>query len=268
LNNFKFVEDGGSQVSLFNLFIDVVSMAIFTFEVILDQLKSDIQAIADAAVSGNNKWVQNQMFLFQYGDVVQLINFVPTYSPVDPTHRLITQCAVKDRGNGIIDVKVAKGSTPPFSPLAAPELAALKDYYFGTATTEGVGFAGVNTNFITLDPDRLWVNGDIYFLGQYVEATVKTEVITAINNFLSSFSGEAFNGRVFMIKLIDAIQQVPGVSRVYLNGIKARAAAIPYSSATSIDIQGFYDTVAGHIISEDESGQTLNDTLTMIQEIS
>ena len=92
LDNFKFVEDGGSQVSLFNLFIDVVSMSIFTFEVIMDQLKSDIQDIADSAVSGNNKWVQNQMFLFQYGDVITITDFIPSYPVVDESGRLQGYC--------------------------------------------------------------------------------------------------------------------------------------------------------------------------------
>lgn len=266
LNNFKFPEEGGSQVGVFNLIIDVVSIAIYTFEVILDSLKADIEEIADSAAAGNNKWLQNRMFEFQYGDVVTLTDGVPSYTTVDESKRIITQCAVKDIGNGIVAIKVAKGEAAPFVPLEAAELTALQNYYYGTATTEGIGFSGVKAQFITLNPDRLCVSADIYFYGQYVEATVKAAVIAAINTFLSSFADEAFGGRVYLIRLVDAIQAVEGVSRVYLHSVKGRPASTAFSGATELDVQGFYDTLAGHVISEDEPGNTLDDLITMIEE--
>lgn len=263
LNNFKFPEDGGSKVSVFNVIIFIVAASIYTFEVILDSLKADIQAIADSAPSGNASWLRNQILKFQYGDTVTLVNFVPTYSTVNTANKIITQCSVKDNGSGIVAIKVAKGSSPPFSPLSASEIIALKDYYYGTSETQGIGFAGVRATFITLDPDRLYVNANIYYLGQYVASTVKTNVIAAINSFLSSFQNENFDGRILMIKLVDAIQQVPGVTRVVINSVQARTAAQAFGSGVTVDIQGVYDTVAGHIISEDTSGQTLNDSITM-----
>lgn len=266
LDNFKFPEDtpAGSAVSVFNLMIYIVAAAMFTFETLIDILQEDIQAIADAAPSGNAKWIQAQMFKFQYGDVVQLIDFVPTYDPIVEANRIITQCSVKDLGSSVI-VKVTKGTTAPFSPLSAPELAALNDYYYGTSTTEGIGFAGVDTVFVSLDPDRLFVAMDLYFLGQYIEADVKAAVIVAIEEFLAGFANEAFDGTIYMIRLVDAIQAVPGVDRVEITDVKARDAATAFGAATTIDVQGIYSTVAGHIIAEDTSGQTLDDQITMIQ---
>lgn len=267
LDSYLFPEDGGSKVGVFNVIIYVVSAAIFTFESMIDVLQARIQGIADSAPSGNSKWVQRQILNFQYGDVIQLVNFVPTYVPVDETHRIITRCSVKQLASGFLAIKVAKGTVPSLGPLSSPELAALKDYYYGTATTEGVGFAGVRTTFINLDPDRMRVQATVYFLGQYVQATVKTNVITAIDNFFATFSDTAFDGSVLMIKLVDAIQAVPGVSRVVLEDIKARQATVALGSATDIDIQGVYTTVAGYLISEDTSGNTLNDTITMAEEV-
>lgn len=266
LDDFKFPEDtpAGSATSVFNLMIYIVAVSIFTFETIVDNLKEDIQAIADAAPSGNAKWIQAQMFKFQYGDVVQLIDFVPTYNPVVEANRIITQCSVKDLSTSVL-IKVAKGTTAPFSPLSAPELAALNDYYYGTSTTEGIGFAGVDASFVSLDPDRLFVSMDLYFKGQYVEATVKAAVIAAVDAFLASFANEAFDGTVYMIRLVDAIQAVAGVDRVEITAVKARDAATAFGSAITVDVQGIYNTVAGHIISEDTAGQTLADQITMIQ---
>lgn len=268
LDVFKFPEDtpAGSKVGVFNLFIDITALCIFTFEVILDQLKTEIRAIADGTAAGNNKWLQNQMFKFQYGDTIALTDFVPAYPVIDESKQIITQCAVRDIGNGIVSIRIAKGTAAPYTPLSGSELTALQNYYYGTSTTEGIGFAGVKAQFVSLDPDRMYVSANIYFLGQYVEADVKADVIDAIDAFLQGFANESFGGRVYMIKLVDAIQQVEGVSRVELLAVKARAEATAFSSASVVPIQGIYDTVAGHIISEDDSGNTLDDTLIMIEE--
>jgi hypothetical protein len=268
LDTFLFPEDGGSAVSPFNVMIYALAAAIFTFETMLDITTANIQAIADSVPAGNSKWVQRQILNFQFGDVVQLINFVPTYSPVDVTHRIVTRASVKQLNSGVLSIKVAKGVVPSLGPLSGPELLALKDYYFGTATTEGVGFAGVKTVFVNLQPDRMRVQATVYFLGQYVESTVKAAVIAAIDNFFATFQDVAFDGTVYMIKLVDAIQAVPGVSRVTLTDIKARPQATALGSATTIDVQGFYTTVAGYLISEDTAANTLTDTITMTPELT
>jgi hypothetical protein len=267
LDTFLFPEDGGSAVSVFNVMIYALAAAIFTFETMLDITTANIQAIADSVPAGNSKWVQRQILNFQFGDVVQLVNFVPTYSPVDVTHRIVTRASVKQLTSGVLSIKVAKGVVPSLGPLSGPELLALKDYYFGTATTEGVGFAGVKTVFVNLQPDRMRVQATVYFLGQYVESTVKAAVIAAIDNFFATFQDVAFDGTVYMIKLVDAIQAVPGVSRVTLTDIKARAQATALASATDIDVQGFYSTVSGYLISEDTASNTLTDTITMVPEL-
>lgn len=266
LDAYLFPEDGGSNVGLFNIIIAVVSIAMYTLEVMIDILKSDIQAIADAAPSGNAKWVQAQILKFQYGDVVTLTNFVPGYAVLDLTKRIVTRCSVKQLSSGILAIKVAKGTSPSLSPLSGGELTALEDYYFGTSTTQGVGFAGVRTSFINLSADRMRIEANVYYLGQYVQATVKANVITAIDNFLATFADEAFDGTVFMIKLVDVIQAVAGVSRVELISVKGRPNTVALGSATVVDIQGYYTTIAGYIISEDTAANTLDDTITMVEE--
>lgn len=268
LDDFLFPEDGGSQVSVFNLIIFTVAASMFTMETMIDILQAAIQSIADAAPSGNAKWVQRQILNFQYGDVIQLVDFVPTYTPVDESARIVTRCSVKQLSSGFIQIKVAKGTPPSLGPLSGPELSALKNYYFGTSTQEGVGFAGVRAVFINLQPDRMRVQATVYYLGQYVEADVKAAVIAAIDNFFATFQAIAFDGTVFMIKLVDAIQAVPGVSRVTLTDVKARQETVPLGSATTIDVQGVYPTVAGYLISEDTAANTLADTITMTEELS
>lgn len=266
MNNFLFPEEGGSAVAVHNLIIASVAQCILTFEVLIDVAKTALQSIANTAQAGNAKWLQKQILAFQYGDIITFVNNVPAYNPIDPTHLLVTQCSVKDLGNGSVAVKVAKGISPSLIPLSAPELAALKDYYFGTSTAQGIGFAGVKISFVNADADRIRIQAVIYFLGQYTQATVSAAVIVAINNFLSTFSTVAFDGTIFMIKMVDAIQAVPGVSRVSLTDIKARPSTVPLGSASPVDIQGYYLTYAGYVITEDTAANTLTDTLTFTQE--
>lgn len=274
LDNFLFPEDGGSKVSVFNVIIFVVSAAMYVFEVLVDNLKSEIQTIADSAPSGNASWLRRQILNFQYGDAITINTtdstkddyFVPKYAVEDDSKKIITRCAVTDGVSGSVNIKVAKGTAPSLTALTSAELTALQDYYFGTGSTQGIGFAGVNAVFTSLASDRMRIEANIYYFGQFVAATVKTDVITAIDDFLNSFADTNFGGNVFIIKLVDAIQAVEGVSRVELVDIKARPNATALGSATTVDIQGVYTTEAGYIISEDTAGNTLTDTLTMIEE--
>jgi hypothetical protein len=273
LDNFLFPEDGGSQASVFNIIIFVVSAAMFTFEVLVGNLKNNIQTIADSAPSGNESWLRRKMLDFQFGDTITINTtdstlanyFVPEYAVLDISKRVVTQCAVSDSATGV-SIKLAKGTVGALTPLSGAEITAITNYYYGTSSTEGIGFAGVTATFITLLPDRLRVEADIHYLGQYVSATVKAAVIVAIDNFLNTFTDENFGGTVFMIKLVDAIQLVEGVSRVKITDIKARPETTPLGSAITVDVQGVYSTFAGHIISEDTASNTLDDTLTMIEE--
>ena len=259
LDAFKFPEEGGSQVSVFNLMITVVATSILVFEKIHDIFKEDITALAQSAVSGNAKWLQSQMLLFQYGDTVQLdSNFSPFYTLVDTSKQIVTRCAIIDASP--VGVKVAKGIVPNLAPLTTLELDAVKDYYYGTQFEEGIGFAGIPAVFTSVEPDRMKVVANVFYSSQLVTSVVKAATITAIDTFFATFQEVNFNGTVFIIKLTDAIQAVTGVTRVIYTDIQAREDG---GINAPVDFQGSYATVAGYLISDDAIGETLDDTLTM-----
>lgn len=274
LDAFTFPEDGGSSVSFFNIMIFVVSAAMFTFEVIVDNLKSDIQTISNGAISGSHIWLRQQILNFQLGDTITINStdptasnyFVPYYAVIDTTKQIITQCVVSDAGDGSVDIKVAQGAPGALTPLSSADLLAVQNYYSGSTYSEGIGFAGVDGNFTSLASDLLYIDADVYFLGQYVESTVKGNLITAIETFLNTFANENFGGNVYMSRLVEAMQAVEGVSRVELSQIKARAAAVAFASASIVNIQGIYTPVSGHIVPETTGGETLTDKLNMISE--
>ena len=265
LSSFKLVEDGGSKFSAFNTFITIMAGAIKTFEEIHDAFKADIQDLANAAIAGNTQWLQAKILEFQNGDAVTIdANYVPGYATIDLTKQIITRCAVVD-GNPI-EIKVAKGDVGSLAPLSAGELTALQDYYYGTSTSEGIGFAGIYAQFTSLLPDRMYIEADVYYQGQYGSATTKAAVIAAIDNYFETFQASNFNGVVRMEEVRDAIQSVPGVTRIDIQDVRVRDQATPFAAGRVLDVQGIYNTIAGYLISEDDPGNTLNDTITMNEE--
>jgi hypothetical protein len=263
LDSYKFPSEGGSKTGVINIIVFVVASAIYTFELLLNIFKADIQAVADSAISGNSVWLQAQLYKFQYGDQIEIVDFVPQYPIVNESKRIITRCSIADTDP--IEIKLAKGTPPSLEALTTEELDAVKDYYFGTSQAEGIGFAGVNASITSAPPDRLKVEADIYYQGQFAASVVKENVIAAIDNYLAIFQNTNFNGTIFMIELTDAIQEVEGVTRVEYTLVQLRDHddSIP---GTDVDFQGIAVTAAGYVISEDTASHTLEDTITMIAE--
>lgn len=253
-----------SMVSLFNLFTFVVASCINLFEQVLDIFKTEIEDIAAKAVPGTNQWIQNEIFKFQYDattpQIIELVDLEPAYPVIDTTKQIITRCTAKTLPNRIVSIKVAKSSPP--AKLLTAELNALKSYL------DIVGFAGVQPNVISIDPDRLYLKADIYFTGSYA-AIIQASVIAAINTFLANLS---FDGIVRVSALEKYIlTNVPGVTDVVIEDLAMRANSVLFANTIYV-VQGYdtqfnkYPTIAGYIIAEDTAGQTLADKLNFIVE--
>ena len=257
-------DPGGSNVTAFNAIIYGVSVAINVFEQLLDVFRIEATELIQSTPVHNTGNTRQKILDFQFGDVIELnSNFVPSYPVIDASKKIVTQCAVVNSDTDVLTIKVAKGIAPSLQPLASNELTALQDYFLGTAVSEGVGVAGVSVIWVNQNSDKLFIEADIFYLGQFDEATVKTNVIAAINNYLDGFQSEAFNGELFMNRLVDQIQAVDGVSRVNLENVRGRADAIAYPGGTVVDTQGTYLSTSGYIVEETAGGGTFNDTITM-----
>lgn len=257
-----------SKRSFWGAVIYIFATATFILEGLMDVFKDENEAIAASAAPASAGWLQAQVLKFQYDPVipqiVQLINFAPAYPTVDPTKQIISRCAVVTTVSGQTLIKVATGEPP--EALSSGELSALQDY---------VDDIGATINYIcnSAAADELYIAADIYYAGQY-SAIIGQAVIDAINNFLSTFSLTDFNGSgitgAFKVSDIEAtIRAVPGVNDCVLKNIIARADGTPFIDGTYLvqdgqQIARTWSTVAGYIISETTSGQTLADSLTFI----
>ena len=188
-------------------------------EQLMDILKASIETTASQSAAASSLWVQAKMFLFQYSatnpQILQLINIVPQYPVIDPTLRIITACSVTSTNPNDVTIKVAKGN--PFVALdPSTELAAAQGYI------NQLGTAGINYNVVSLNSDKLYVNADIWYQGQY-STVISANVIAALDNFLQNLSQTNFDGSLKMTDLENVIRTVPGVNDVVLKNVRGRA---------------------------------------------
>jgi hypothetical protein len=239
--------DSPSQTAIWNLWIYIQALCYFAFENLLDLFKKEVEEIILNQPVGTAKWVKQKVTEFQFDStnpqIVQLVNFVPGYDPVDVTKRIITRASVKTLPNKTVSVKVAK-SEPP-TPLTTPELNSLQGYL------NDISFAGVQYLTTSTAADYLYLKAEVFYNGQYA-SVISGTTITAVNNYLSNIP---FDGFVRLTSLVDAIQNVPGVISVTLNDVALRANSIPFASKTNMvlnntEIFNKYGLFSGYVVQE------------------
>jgi hypothetical protein len=250
-----------SQSALWRLLFWVQAQSINLFEQLMDALQVEIQTIADNSIAGSAAWLQAQVLLFQYdaGDpqVLQIINGLPAYAVVNPVLRIVKNASVKEGVNRIVFVKAAKDDGGGLEALDVNELAALESY------VNNIGFAGIPYVTQSTAPDECQFTATVYYTGQYVAATVKANVITSINTYLSNLP---FDGVIEFNKVIDAVQEVEGVNDVDTKNavLKIRGFSVAADDPRVITVNRVQETAAGYIIEETTPTFTFDDTITMV----
>ena len=250
-----------SKRAIYVLYTFIVASGIALMEQLQDIFISQNEAIAAASSPGSQAWLQNKVLQFQYStittQVIQLVNFVPTYPIINTNYQIISRCSVtSDIANRVL-IKVATGTTP--AALSAPQLSALQSY------VAQCGVAGVNYVVSSGNPDQLYVQCYVYYLGQYA-SVIQATVVTAMNNFLAALP---FNGQLKVNDLEAAIRAVQGVTDCVLVNVSVRPDGTAFGSGTALVISQqlvgrLWNTVAGYVVGETTTGDTFNDTITYI----
>lgn len=252
-----------SQAAIYNLWKYITAVAMWIHETLWDKFKVELEEVADSAQIGTEGWVQQKAFDFQYSttnpQIVQLVDFVPSYLVEDDSLKIITRCSVKTLPSKIVSIKVAKQDPPV--PLDSTELSSFTGYL------DEISFAGVQYSPVSLTSDKIMVNASVYYNGQY-STTISANTITAINTYLSAIP---FDGILRISALEDAIQNVAGVSDIVLNNVALRADSTALSASTYLvqsntTIFNKYGLTSGYVVPETTLGSTLDATLTFITE--
>lgn len=253
-----------SKFNLLRQMVYTVAIAQALMEQLQDTFLAEIEAVNAVSAAASALWIQNQMFLFQYSttnpQVLSLIDIVPQYAVVDSTLRIITACSVKSNVSNQVKIKIATGN--PLTALDSFQLAAAQGYI------NQKGTAGITYTCVSLSPDRLFVQGTVFYQGQY-SAVIQANVIAALNAFLQNASVTNFDGSIKITDIIDTIRNVPGVNDFLPLNISARQNTDVFANATALVlnqdiISRLWNTVAGYIIQEDTPGETFADSLNFI----
>lgn len=255
-----------SKRSLLRAFIFTVAIGQALVEQLQDAFMEDIEAIVAVSAAASYGWIQAKMFLFQYSatnpQFVTLINTIPVYPIVDSSLTIINACSVTSDLSNTVSVKCAKGS--PLQALDALEIASAQGYI------NTIGTAGIEYKIISLNADRLYIEGDLYYQGQYA-SVIQANTIAAIELWLESLSVINFNGKIKMSDLEKEIRNIPGMNDVVLRNVRARPEAVAFASGIDLIsdtkiIERQYSTAAGYVIPEDTVTKTLIDSLNFIVE--
>ena len=246
-----------SNVSIWRLWTYIVASAIYTHEILWDLYKKELQTISRRATVGTEQWFVGKALEFQYDSGTPQVlsvddDYVISYETEDESLRIITQAAVSTLSDNTIKIKLAKGDVSSLVPLDSNELSAAHSYF------SKLRLAGQKIDVISVLPDKLLVDVDIYYDGQYVESLVQEDIIEAIETHLVNLE---FDGTVLTQKVIDVIQDVDGVVDVVLNQISGRANSDSFSERTIFIKEYLPD--AGYMILEDETGFLPEDTIKM-----
>jgi hypothetical protein len=250
-----------SRRALWRLFTFVQASAILLLEQIIDVFTAENDLKISKAIPATASWLNAKVLEFQYSatnpQVVQLVNFAPAYPVTDTSLRLITRCSVVTTLSNQVIVKVAKNEPP--TALNSAELSSLQSYI------NNIGIVGVNYNCQSLASDKLMIDAEIYYDGQY-STVISATVIEAINSFLARLS---FNGVLKVSDIELAIRNVIGVNDVLLKNVKMRSDATPFANGTFLIqnntvISRLSPTVSGYVVGETTTGNTFTDKLTFI----
>ena len=147
-----------SQVAIWRLWTFIVAASIHYHETLWDLFKVDLEAIAASARVGSSAWLHDQVLRFQYDatepQIVQVVDFVATYNPIDESKRIVSRSAVKQQTNRRVVVKAAKDDgSGGLEALSTDELSALRSYI------KEIQFAGTSVGVTSLEADRSLTRG-------------------------------------------------------------------------------------------------------------
>ena len=247
--------DSTSNTSIWQLWTYITATVIMYFEQLMDLFKTDIQNIIDTNQYGSAAWWYNQILAFQYGDLLVFINNIFQYPPLPQSpsqadldnlaaKQIIKFCSVStSEDDGVIQIKVAKadGNGQP-AQLSEDEKNGVYSY------CKAIRPAGIRFTVISKPADVLQLGATIYYDSAGDLSVIQPAVEQAIATFLATNNASNVDGTLYVNKLIDAIQAVPGLvgnqvdikTLIAVSGSGANIVTTPVTSS--------YQPVSGYIM--------------------
>jgi hypothetical protein len=227
-----------SNTSIWRLWMFITATIIYYFETIMDLFKVDVQNLLNNNIYGTNAWWLTQLYNFQYGDTLAFINNVFQYAVVNTANQVVEFASITSV-NGVIQIKVAGLTGGQPSALTQAQLNGVISY------CNQIQPAGIRFAVQSLAPDNLKLTANIHYDPLADITVVQPAVEAAINNFLVAKNTTNFDGSLYINKLIDAIQAVPGLIG---NKVDIVYIAAKNGSGTYLQFTSSYPPQSGYFI--------------------
>ena len=196
--------NSNSQVAIYKLWAYIVSVAIFTHELLWDLFRDEIDETLTSRINGTTYWYAQKALDYQDGDELKVLGdgTYLGYDPIIEESKIVTRCAFDD-SDGTLDLKVAKGDVGSLSKLTDGERDGVESYF------ERIKFAGTDINIISVKGDEIRIDGvTVYHDGVRSDADIASDVEVAMDDFLVNLD---FNGIFYIEYFRDAVQEVENV---------------------------------------------------------
>ena len=229
-----------SATAVWRLWTYVISMAIWTFEKILDIFKEDIEEIILNNRVGTAMWYSRLSKDFQYGYDLESNEYGQYYYNVkDDDSKIIKACSVVRNDDGGIDIKVAKeNSKGEFTELLEDEREKF-EYYINR-----VSIIGTKTNVVSFDSDKLYLDIEIYTSPLLDKSKVEAKVKEKIKEFLKVLT---FDGELLVNSLRENIRELKEVEDIDIKKTSV------YEGDEEKEFKRVYNSKAGYISLKDNS---------------
>lgn len=228
-----------SKVAVWRLWAYIIATVTYTHEVLWDIFKKDVEEIVRSAPAGTPDWLKKKVQEYQHGDSLDYIDQTYKYAEIDRDKQIVKSCAINERTNGTVFIKVAKDDgSGGLTALSASEKNGVESY------VNKIKFAGMKTAVFTATADQLTIVYDLYYDPIVPLETLIETLEIAIKDHLSNLK---FDGALNVNKFTDALQAVEGVvDPVFVSG---------QSEVASGDITEFtieHEPGAGYFVLADE----------------
>lgn len=246
-----------SVVADWRLIFWVIATCASALDTLFELAKITMAALAAKSRYGTLAWWVSVAKEFQYGDSLVQVNLEWVYSPVVEANRVVTFAAAKEN-DGKVNIKVARVVTTDPEPLSSAQLSAFTTYVNQKKP------AGITVQVINEVADDLklylTVNFDPLLLsptGELLSSPGTRPVDDAVKLYIKSLP---FDGKIELMKLIDAVQALPCVKSAYVTNAEAR-----YGANAFVAFDESYYPRAGYMVIH--SGTPLTGSITYTADV-
>lgn len=214
LDQNKTFEEQFSKVSFESVFFDIVAIALFVFENILDKHYSDVTQKLTEEKAHTARWYRSKALAFQFGfdlvvDSDEFNNAGYTAEQIDDSKIVKYAAVVESENDSRLIVKIAGETDGELNRLNEQQVTSFKSYML-----DHVRDAGVKITVINYEADKLFldlqINYDPLVLSSNGQHLINANypVVDAIKAYMKELP---FNGELVLAHLVDKLQQVEGV---------------------------------------------------------